>query len=83
MGNVGGVKPNKKISQPIYDIVSGEKYTDKKSNDEKMSFTRVGACWSRKDKDGFYIKLKLQNQSGEYFLLPRKGKSDLNEKTPF
>ena len=70
------------INIPAYDIVSGEKYTDKKSKTEKMSFTQVGVAWKRKEKDGFFIKLKLHNSRGEYYLLPRKEKGK-EEKTPF
>ena len=73
---------SKTINQPAYDVVSGKRYIDKQTNEEKMGFTRVGVAFNRKEKDGFYLKLNLQSSAGEYYLLPRKEKAE-GEKTPF
>ena len=56
---------------------NGPKYhvfTSEKGKDDKNYYTKVGAAWPLKDRDGLSIKLEALPVNGELVLFPPKAK---------
>ena len=54
----------------MFDVLNITTYI--KNGQEHKKFTRCGVAFPRKEKEGYVLKLDVQNTTGEYLLSPKR-----------
>ena len=63
------------MQKQILDVLNVSCWIDKNGKEQK-SFIRCGLAFPRKDKQGYVLKLDVQNLTGDYLLAPKLDKKE-------